>query len=235
MADFVANSLGSFDAGQIAQRIQEIREVLPVSVQLIAVTKQVSVAAMRAAYAAGVRHFGESRIQEAITKQEQLTDLADVTWHLIGHLQSNKAGKALEIFQWIHSVDSLKLAQRLDSLAAQHQLRPHVCLQVKMLPDPTKFGWDEAQLLADLAALDECQHLDITGLMVIPPFGLPDEATLDVFKRTHQLAQTIQQRSLKSIRMEELSMGMSNDYRLAVQAGATFVRLGRTLFGDRAG
>src|SRR4028118_2258788 len=116
--------------GLIAERIANIRQQLPAGVRLIAVTKQVPVDAMREAYAAGIRDFGESRIQEAELKQSQLQDLPDITWHLIGHLQSNKARKALEQFHWIHSCDSLNLAQRLNRLAAELSLRPKVCLQV---------------------------------------------------------------------------------------------------------
>ncbi|MDY7021126.1 MAG: YggS family pyridoxal phosphate-dependent enzyme, partial [Cyanobacteriota bacterium] len=118
----------------IAERIAEIRAQIPDVVRLVAVTKTVSVEAMRAAYAAGVRDFGENRIQEAMEKQEQLQDLPDITWHLIGHVQSNKAIKAVQHFQWIHSVDSLKLAKRLDKLAQESDCQPKVCLQVKILP-----------------------------------------------------------------------------------------------------
>jgi PLP dependent protein len=219
--------------GQIADRLANVRQTLPDTVKLLAVTKQVSVEAIRAAYAAGVRDFGESRIQEAEAKQVQLQDLPDLTWHLIGHLQSNKAAKALEQFQWIHSIDSVKLAQRLNQLAENLPHNPHVCLQLKILPDPTKFGWSVADLMSDLPLLDQCSHLNIVGLMTIPPYGLPDSETLAVFTQARELAEQIRQQNWQNIRMQELSMGMSDDYLLAVQAGATIVRLGRTLFGDR--
>lgn len=217
----------------IAQRIAEIKQSMPASVRLVAVTKKVSVEAMRAAYAAGVRDFGESRVQEAIAKQEALQDLPDITWHLIGHLQSNKAAKALEHFQWIQSVDSLKLAQRLDQLAAERSLQPTVCLQVKIVPDPNKFGWSISDLMADLRELDQLAHLKIVGLMIIPPYGLETAATLSIFSEAREFAQNISQQSWKNIRMDQLSMGMSDDYLLAIQAGSTMVRLGRVLFGDR--
>ncbi|GAB4133691.1 MAG: YggS family pyridoxal phosphate-dependent enzyme [Cyanobacteria bacterium J069] len=217
----------------IAQTIHQIRQTLPDSVLLMAVTKQVPVEAMRAAYAAGVRDFGESRLPEAIAKQSELQDLTDITWHLIGHLQRNKAAKALDHFQWIHSVDSLKLAQRLDQLAGDRPRRPRVCLQVKILPDPNKFGWTVPELLADLPQLDECRHLDIAGLMTIPPYGLDADTTQSVFIQTRELAEKIRQQTWQTIRMEHLSMGMSEDYPLAVQAGSTVIRLGRSLFGAR--
>ncbi|MBD3881767.1 YggS family pyridoxal phosphate-dependent enzyme [Phormidium tenue FACHB-886] len=218
----------------IADRLTQIRQTLPKSVRLIAVTKQVSVEAIRAAYAAGVRDFGENRVQEAEAKQAQLQDLTDVTWHLIGHLQSNKAAKALAQFQWIHSVDSLKLAQRLDQLAAELPQKPKVCLQIKILPDPNKFGWSVPELLADLPLLDQCRQLEIVGLMSIPPLGLDKADTQSVFSQTHNLAAQIRQQNWSHIRMEELSMGMSEDYQLAIDSGATMIRLGRTLFGDRS-
>lgn len=217
----------------IAQRIALIRQQLPDRVRLIAVTKQVSHEAMREAYNAGIRDFGESRIQEATTKQQQLQDLPDITWHLIGSLQSNKAKKALEIFGWIHSLDSLKLAQRLDRLAQEMSCQPQVCLQVKLLSDPNKSGWTVPQLLADLPELNQCRNLQIRGLMSIPPLELTEEEILSFFEQTRKLADKIRQQNWSYIQMQELSMGMSEDYHLAVQAGATMVRLGRTLFGER--
>lgn len=220
-------------ASSISERIAQIRQTLPDSVRLIAVTKQVSPEAMRAAYNAGVRDFGESRIQEAEWKKAELSDLSDVVWHMIGRLQSNKAQKALQLFQWIQSVDSLKLAQRLDRLAASLDQKPNICIQVKMLPDPSKGGWPVADLLNELPALNECSALNIRGLMMIPPLGLSATDLLTVFQETRQLATEIQAKDWPRIPMQELSMGMSGDYSVAIQAGATMVRLGRILFGDR--
>jgi len=217
----------------ITEQIIKIRASLPESVRLIAVTKTVSVEAMRIAYQAGIRDFAENRVQEAAEKYPQLQDLTDITWHLIGHLQSNKAAKALQLFQWIQSVDSLKLALRLDHLAGELGCQPHVCLQVKMLPDPNKFGWTIPELLAELPQLNECQNLKIKGLMTIPPLGLNESETLDVFARTRELAETIHQQNWTNIKMQELSMGMSEDYSLALQKGATMIRLGRIIFGQR--
>lgn len=220
-------------SGLITERIAHIRQQLPAEVRLIAVTKQVSVDAMREAYAAGIRDFGESRTQEAEAKVAQLKDLPNLNWHLIGHLQNNKAKKALEQFQWIHSCDSLKLVQRLNRLAAQLSLRPKVCLQVKVLPDPDKYGWTVPELLADLPELDQCDALKIQGLMTILPLGLSQQESLTVFERTRELAEKIRQQNWSNLQMQELSMGMSGDYPQAVQAGATMVRLGRIIFGER--
>ncbi|MEH2223489.1 YggS family pyridoxal phosphate-dependent enzyme [Nostoc sp.] len=218
----------------ISERILSIRSSLPTSVKLIAVSKQVSAQAIRSAYNAGIRDFGESRIQEAASKQAELQDLPDITWHFIGHLQGNKAKKAIEHFPWIHSVDNLKLAQRLDQLAQQLGVSPQVCLQVKILPDPNKSGWSVPELLADLPTLNQYKNLQIQGLMTIPPSGLNDSEILSVFNRNRELAKEIQEQNWSHIKMQHLSMGMSGDYELAVQAGATMVRLGTILFGDRS-
>ncbi|NJN87505.1 MAG: YggS family pyridoxal phosphate-dependent enzyme, partial [Leptolyngbyaceae cyanobacterium SL_7_1] len=123
--------VSSSQAKPIADRLNQIQQTLPASVRLIAVSKQVSTEAIRLAYEAGVRDFGESRIQEVAEKQAALHDLADITWHLIGHLQSNKAARALDYFQWIHSIDSLKLAEKLNQLAIDRPVKPNVLLQVK--------------------------------------------------------------------------------------------------------
>jgi pyridoxal phosphate enzyme (YggS family) len=217
----------------IAQRLDTIRQTIPATVRLIAVTKQMPLQTIRAAYAAGLRDFGENRLQEAIAKQQELQDLPDITWHLIGHLQSNKAGKALEHFHWIHSVDSLKLAQRLDALAEGMPHSPSLLLQVKLRPDPGKFGWEVEELLQDLPLLDQCCHLKILGLMTILPYGLSAEENFAAFCETRKLAEMIQQQGFQRIHMQQLSMGMSEDYLQAVAAGATMIRLGRILFGDR--
>lgn len=219
---------------QITQRIAHISASLPNTVRLIAVSKTVPSEFIRTAYNAGIRDFGESRIQETISKQAELQDLTDITWHLIGHLQINKAKKALQIFQWIHSVDSLALAQRLNLLAEQLGVHPHICLQVKILPDDNKYGWMVPELLSDLSSLNECQYLKIQGLMTIPPLGLENSQIFNVFNSTHELATTINSQNWSNISIEELSMGMSGDYLMAVAAGATMVRLGTTLFGQRS-
>lgn len=217
----------------IADRINQIRSTLPDRVRLIAVSKTVSSDLIREAYAAGIRDFGESRIPESLQKQEELQDLTDITWHFIGHLQSNKAKKAIASFPWIHSVDSLKLAEQLNELAQSLEKKPKICLQVKIAPDPQKFGWDVPELLDDLPILDRCDRLDIQGLMCIPPLGLNPEETWEIFRQTAELADKIKQQDWSNLQMRHLSMGMSADYPLAIQAGATLIRLGTTLFGQR--
>jgi pyridoxal phosphate enzyme (YggS family) len=215
----------------LIDRIAQFRASIPPQVRVIAVTKTVSIEAMRAAYAAGIRDFGENRVQEAEVKRAALTDLTDVTWHLIGHLQSNKAKIAIELFDWIQSVDSLKLAQRLDRLAQEQNRRPQVCLQVKLLSDPNKAGFSVEELWQALPQLAALPHLQIRGLMVIPPLDLEPSETLKVFQQAKELAEKIQLQS--NLQMDQLSMGMSDDYGLALQAGATMIRPGRILFGAR--
>ncbi len=212
-------------------RILAVQTSLPTTVRLVAVTKTVPTTLMRAAYQAGVRHFAESRVQEALAKQAELRDLRDITWHFIGHLQSNKALRVLESFSWIHSLDTLKLAEYLNALGSKLGKRPQVCLQVKILPDDHKFGWSPDQLWREVGALEQCTNLDLCGLMTIPPQGLPDADIAAVFAVTRELAAAISQGSRLSL--HDLSMGMSGDYQLAVAAGATMVRLGTILFGDR--
>ena len=209
----------------VAERVHHLRQEIPDAVRLMAVTKSVSVDVMRQAYIAGIRDFGESRVQEAVSKQEQLQDLEDVTWHLIGHLQKNKAKSALSAFDWIHSVDSLALAQRLDHLAPPLNKPVNICLQVKLAADPNKYGWTIEALKTDWGALQNCAHLQLRGLMTILPLGLTPQQALAIFQQAQQLAQDLQ--------LPELSMGMSGDYQLAITAGATIVRLGRILFGER--
>ncbi|MDJ0680899.1 MAG: YggS family pyridoxal phosphate-dependent enzyme [Xenococcaceae cyanobacterium MO_167.B52] len=218
----------------IPQQIDLLRQKIPAEVRLIAVSKQVSVSAIRIAYDCGIRDFAENRLQEAIAKQEQLQDLSDICWHFIGHIQSKKARKVLEHFSWIHSLDSLKLAKKLNNLALELSISPQVLLQVKILPDPNKYGWEVSELVAALPQLNSCDHLNIQGLMAILPLGLTSEQILAAFTQTRKVAETIQQQQWSNLTMNQLSMGMSGDYLLAIKAGATMVRLGTVIFGQRA-
>lgn len=215
----------------LKDHIAQFCATVPPEIRVIAVTKTVSVEGMRSAYAAGIRNFGENRIQEAEAKRAELKDLADVTWHFIGHLQSNKAQKAIELFDWIQSVDSLKLAQRLNRLAQERSANPQICLQVKMISDPNKSGFSVSELWEAISQLEQLKQLQVRGLMVIPPIGLNRNETLFLFQQAKELTQKIQQQS--SLHLDQLSMGMSDDYALAIQAGATMIRPGRVLFGAR--
>lgn len=240
-----------------ADRLAKILSTVPDHILPLAVTKQVDPQRIRIAYECGLRHFGESRIQEATEKQAALADLPDIHWHLIGHLQSNKAKRAIAQFDWIHSVDQLALAQRLDRLIREQPLHPEsspesspesppesspaatspsprsprICLQVKLAPDPNKYGWEVAQLWQDIDDLVQCRHLQICGLMAIPPQGSTEAETLAFFEQARELRDRLNQAT--DFNLTELSLGMSGDYPLAIAAGSTCIRLGRILFGDR--
>jgi hypothetical protein len=220
-------------SASVAERITALRQTIPAQVRIIAVSKTVPASLIREAYAAGLREFAESRLQEAVAKQTQLADLKDITWHFIGHLQSNKAKQTLHHFQWLQSVDSLALAQRLNLLAANFSSRPQLCLQVKLRPDPQKFGWMPEAILNALDSLYTLNHLHICGLMTILPLNLTPPEQLLAFEELKVIAQRIQQHPKTPLPITELSMGMSQDYPLAIQAGATMIRLGRILFGER--
>ena len=214
----------------IAQNIETIRQNLPAAVKLMAVTKQASVEQMREAYAVGIRDFGESRIQDAQSKQQELADLPDLCWHLIGHLQGNKVRKAVQLFDWIHSVDSLRLLQQIDRVAIELNTSPTICLQVKVLPDPDKYGWTIPELFVDLPEINCCQQVKISGLMAIPPLGLSSTQTTEFFERVRDLSHEINQQPELSLQLSELSMGMSSDYLPAIAAGATIIRPGSIIF-----
>lgn len=217
----------------IADRVQYLRRLIPDRVTIVAVTKTVSPAQIREAYAAGIRDFGENRIQEALEKQAQLQDLEGVRWHFIGHLQRNKAKQAIAHFQWIHSVDSLALLQRLHHLSAQQPYSPKLCLQIKLRPDPSKYGWTLAELWAALPDIACYQPETICGLMTILPQALSPAEQQQTFQDLANLAQKLRNHSQYPLPITELSMGMSNDFEPAIQAGATMIRPGRVLFGER--
>lgn len=219
---------------RIRERITAVKSSLPASTRLIGVTKTMPSAVVRAAYECGIRDFGESRVQEAMAKQDDLNDLDDITWHLIGHLQTNKARKALAHFSWIHSLDSLKLGQRLNELAAELSNCPNCCLQVKLVPDPDKYGFSVEAVWEALPVLNQLQHLNITGLMTIPPLESSLADSERIFNQARTLADQINQQRFDRLHITELSMGMSGDYPAAIAAGSTMVRLGTTLFGDRS-
>ena len=217
----------------IASKIKQIKQQIPSNVKLIAITKQVNIKRMQLAYQAGVRDFGENRLQEALLKQKQLEDLVDINWHFIGHIQKNKAKKVIENFDWIHSVDSLALAKRLNRLSQELNKTPNVLLQIKILPDPNKYGWSVTELWQVLDELNSYRHLNIQGLMTILPYGLSEPETSSAFQETKKLATAIRQKNYSNLNLEQLSMGMSNDYQLAIKAGSTMIRPGRIIFGER--
>jgi len=212
----------------IGDRISQIKQELPPTVRLIAVSKYATVEHMREAYNAGIRDFGESKVQMAIAKKPQLQDLPDITWHMIGSLQSNKARQALTNFDWIHSVDRLSLAEQLDRLIVETKKQVQICLQVKLAEDSSKSGWYEQELIKDLPELAKCQNLQIVGLMTILPLGLSQEQCLEVFSKVADLKNRLNSQGWQNIK--ELSMGMSQDYHEAIKATTTMIRIGSKIF-----
>lgn len=206
----------------LAQRLQWFRRRLPPSCQLLAVSKGQPLERLREAVQAGQRSFGESRLQEAISKQQALADLPGLDWHFIGRLQANKARAVVRQFGTIHSLDSLALAQRLDRIALEEGRRPRVFLQVKLLPDPAKTGFSAEELRSAWPALQALRGLDLIGLMTIAPLGLASEQQTLLFEACQRLG--------SELGLPELSMGMSGDWPEAIQAGSTWLRLGSALF-----
>ena len=211
----------------MATRLEKLRRALPAATHLLAVSKGQSAAAIREAVTLGQRSFGESRLQEAIAKQRELTDLEPLDWHFIGRLQANKARGVLRHFGTLHSVDSVDLARRLQRIAAEENLTPRVFLQVKLRPDPAKTGFEPADLRAAWLELGALVPLRVVGLMTIAPQGLSAAERIGLFKDCAALA--------AELALPELSMGMSGDWPEAVAAGSTWVRLGTALFGARPG
>ena len=202
----------------------------PASIRLIAVSKTFPAEYLRTAAAAGQRDFGENRVQEALQKIGDLTDL-EIRWHLIGHLQSNKARRAVTAFQCIHSVDSLDLLIRTDRAAAEAGASPELLVQVDFAGETTKFGVPEAEIRPLFEAdLDAAR---LVGLMVLPPWTDNPEEARPWFERLRRLRDRLEGDGVPRERLRELSMGMSHDFEAAVQEGSTMVRIGTAIFGTR--
>ncbi len=205
----------------------------PDGVKLLAISKTFPPESIRAAYEAGLRDFGENRVQEAAAKRPALSDLS-ITWHLVGHLQSNKAKTARELFHWVHSVDSLRLAQKLDQATASGGSRLPVLLEVNLGGEESKAGIGEPEVIPLAEQIGQLAMLEVRGLMVIPPFFDDPEQARPYFRRLRELAQKIDARDIPSVSMHELSMGMSHDFEVAIEEGATIIRVGTAIFGPRS-
>jgi pyridoxal phosphate enzyme (YggS family) len=204
-------------------------------ITLMAVTKTVEPDRIRQAYEAGLRVFGENRVQEFAEKQEALRDLKDAEWHLIGHLQSNKAKKAAEAFHAIDSVDSLRLAERLNDAAKQSGNTLPALIEIKVSDEESKAGiaMDSPELETLLIGAEKLDHLKIRGLMTVPPFTEDPEGARPFFRTLRDLRDTIDLRRLPNVSMDTLSMGMSHDFEVAIEEGSTCVRVGSAIFGSR--
>jgi pyridoxal phosphate enzyme (YggS family) len=224
----------------IAENIQRVRESMARAAEragrrveeitLVAVSKTFPGEAIRAAFEAGLRHFGENRVQEWESKQPLVADL-EATWHLIGHLQSNKARRAANLFHRIDSVDSLSLAQKLDLAAAAEGKRLQILVEVHLSDETTKSGAVEADLPMLTEGIVELSHLKLRGLMTIPPFFDDVHRVRPYFRKLRELRDELSKRLGGAL--PALSMGMSHDFEIAIEEGATEIRVGSAIFGAR--
>ena len=233
----------SSDSDAIADHVAVIRTRIhaaairtgrdPNTVRLIAATKTVPVAPIQAAVDAGITHLGESRLQEALPKLDALAARTDVAWHFIGQLQRRKVKAVIGRFQLIHSVDSLELAHEIDRRAEEKGLCQSVLLEVNVGEESTKTGFSASELAKVLERLAALPNLAIKGLMAIPPPSEAPEAARPYFRAVRDLADSLKRSAHHRIRMDELSMGMSHDFEIAIEEGATYVRIGTAIFGER--
>jgi pyridoxal phosphate enzyme (YggS family) len=229
----------------IAENLSEVRQRIdvaahrakrrPEEVKLMAVSKTFPAERVREAYDAGQRLFGENRVQEFAGKIDALGDLHDADWHLIGHLQTNKAAKAVELFGAIDSVDSLRLAQKLNAAAQQFRKKLKVLIEINVGGEEAKSGVaPESRELEDLlVAAPKLDHLEFCGLMTVPPFTDDPFEARPYFQTLRELRDRIAARRLPAVDMRSLSMGMSHDFEVAIEEGSTCVRVGTAIFGDR--
>ncbi len=201
----------------------------------MAVTKTHPPERIREAYAAGLRRFGENRVQEFAGKAGALADLAGAEWHMIGHLQTNKAGKAAELFSAVDSVDSLKLAEKLDAAARALNEKLSVLIEINVGGESAKSGLvpDSRELEDLLLATPRFEALRFRGLMTVPPFTDDPEKARPYFRRLRELRDAIAARKLPAVGMDVLSMGMSHDFEVAIEEGSTCARVGTAIFGER--
>lgn len=219
----------------ITKRICQAAEACgrnPESVRLVAVSKTVSAGRVREAVDAGVTVLGENYIQEASEKISALSD-CNVSWHFIGHLQSNKAKYAVRLFDLIHTVDSLKLANELNRQAANINKIQNILVQVNIGNEESKSGTSAEELQTLLREIGRLTHLSVKGLMTIPPFYDEAEKVRPFFSAIRELQNQIKSAAIPNISMDELSMGMSGDFETAIEEGATLVRIGTAVFGER--
>lgn len=226
---------------KIAENIARVRERMaaaarragrsPERIRLVAVSKTVDLERIRQAIEAGVESLGENYVQEAQKKIEALGHR--VAWHFIGHLQSNKAKVAVRLFDFVHSVDTLKLAEELNRVALPQEKVLPVLLQVNLAREESKFGTTETEVIRLLEPFSKLRGVSVKGLMAMPPFFEDSEESRPYFRALKKLAESIAQQKIPGILMEELSMGMSNDFEVAIEEGATLIRVGTAIFGPR--
>ncbi len=209
----------------------------PESIRLVAVTKNQPIDLVRQAYALGVREFGENRVGETVPRQAALADLEGIRWHMIGHVQSRKARDVAPAFALVHSVDRIKIARALDERAGEAGRRLPVLLECNLSGEATKEGWPLAEksaweaILSPFEAVCSLPHLEVQGLMTMAPWTERPETARPVFAQLRELQAFLAARI--PARWAELSMGMTDDFEVAIEEGATIVRIGRAIFGER--
>lgn len=201
-------------------------------ITLVAVSKTIDAGVVQRAVDAGVRHLGENRVQEGAEKAP-LVQGDGLRWHLIGHLQSNKVRKAVAIFDTIHTVDSVELAEKLDRIAGETGKQPNVLVQLKISEESTKSGAGDELLVSIIETLDASSHVNFKGLMGIPPPTESAEDARPYFKRLRLQLESLNRSRPRERQLTELSMGMSHDFEVAIEEGATLVRVGTAIFGSR--
>jgi len=234
---------GSPAQEQLAARLTAVRERIaaaanasgrePEEVKLIAISKTHPASVIRTLIELGAGDLGENRVQEA---EEKIAEIGRdrARWHLVGHLQANKARRAVNVFEVIHSLDSLDLAQRLDRLCAEEgREKLPVLIQVDLGHEETKSGIDESELTDLVESLKSLTHLELIGLMTLPPFFDDTEQSRPFFRRLRELRDELRSRGAFGNRKGELSMGMTHDFEIAIQEEATMVRIGTAIFGER--
>ena len=204
----------------------------PENILLLAVSKQQSSGAIRQAFHLGLKHFGENYYQEAISKIAELQDLP-LIWHFIGPIQSNKTKGIAQNFSWVHSIDRLKIASLLNEYRGSASSPLNVCLQIKLIPEPSKAGASPKEAFELVEQITKLRNLNLRGLMVIPPPLDDYDQQFEIFSQLHRLLKDLNEQFHLS--MDTLSMGMSDDLDSAIAAGATIIRIGRALFGERQG
>jgi pyridoxal phosphate enzyme (YggS family) len=205
----------------------------PKEIKLVAVSKTMPVPLILEAIEAGVTILGENRVQEA---EEKIKTIGHpVSWHLIGHLQSNKAKKAASLFDVIHSIDSLKIAKKLNAQLEVLDRKMDAFIELNLGAEETKYGMREEELIASLSEMGKLPQLRVVGLMAMPPFFPNPEDVRPYFRRLRELKDKLNAKGIPGINLSELSMGMSHDFEVAIEEGATFIRVGTAIFGPRKG
>lgn len=219
---------------QVLENIQRACERVnrdPSEVTLIAVSKTKPVELLQEAYDAGARYFGENKVQEITAKYDRLPE--DIHWHMIGHLQRNKVKAVIAKAAMIHSVDSLRLAETIEQEAAARNLRVPVLVEVNVAEEASKYGVRTEEVFPLIRQLSKLPHLEVRGLMTIAPYVTDPEENRPVFQKLKKISVDIALENIDNISMNVLSMGMTGDYEVAVQEGATMVRVGTGIFGER--